>query len=116
MIEKAVEQRPDDGYITDSLGWILYRLGKYDEAVGPMERAVELQPIDPIINDHLGDVLWKVGRKLEAEFQWRRALSFEPEEEDAERIRRKLDVGLDLVLEEEAAAGDTPGETAQDDG
>ncbi|MEO0912923.1 MAG: tetratricopeptide repeat protein [Pseudomonadota bacterium] len=116
MIEKAVEQRPDDGYITDSLGWVLYRLGKYEEAVAPMERAVELQPVDPIINDHLGDVLWKVGRKLEAEFQWRRALSFDPEEDEAERIRRKLEVGLDVVLEEEAAAGDTPAETAQDGG
>ena len=42
-------------------------------------------------------------RKLEAQFQWRRALSFEPEEEDAERIRRKLEVGLDEVLEEEGA-------------
>ncbi len=116
MIEKAVEQRPDDGYITDSLGWVLYRLGKYEEAVPHMERAVELLPIDPIINDHLGDVLWKVGRKLEAEFQWRRALSFEPEEEEAARIRRKLEVGLDVVLEAEFAEEGTLAPTAQDDG
>ncbi len=101
MIEKAVAARPDDGYITDSLGWVLYRVGKYEEAVPYMERAVELLPVDPIINDHLGDVLWMVGRKREAQFQWRRALSFEPEEEDATRIRRKLEVGLDIVLEEE---------------
>ena len=105
MIEKAVEQRPQDGYITDSLGWVLYRLGKFEEAVAPMERAVELQPVDPIINDHLGDVLWMVGRKLEAEFQWKRALSFEPEPEDAERIRRKLEAGLDAVLAEEGGVG-----------
>ena len=104
MIEKAVELRPDDGYITDSLGWVLYRLGKYDEAVPHMERAVELMPIDPIVNDHLGDVFWKVGRKLEAEFQWRRALSFDPEEDEAARIRLKLEVGLDEVLKREAEA------------
>jgi len=115
MIEKAVEQRPEDGYITDSLGWVLYTLGKYEEAVAPMERAVELVPVDPIINDHLGDVFWKVDRKLEAEFQWRRALSFEPEEKDAARIRRKLDVGLDVVLEEESQAGDDVVPTAQGD-
>lgn len=115
MIEKAVEQRPEDGYITDSLGWVLYRIGKYEEAVPHLERAVELVPIDPIINDHLGDVFWKVGRKLEAEFQWRRALSFDPDPEEAERIRRKLDVGLDIVLEEEAADASV-GATAQDDG
>ena len=44
-----------------------------------------------------------VGRKLEAEFQWRRAMSFDLLPEDLERIKRKLEVGLDVVLEEEAA-------------
>ncbi len=101
MIEQAVEARPNDGYITDSLGWVLYRLGRYAEAVVPMERAVELLPVDPIVNDHLGDVYWMVGRKLEAEFQWKRALSFDPEPEEEKRIRRKLEVGLDQVLEDE---------------
>lgn len=103
MIEKAVELRPDDGYITDSLGWVLYRVGKFDEAVPYMERAVEQLPVDPIVNDHLGDVYWMVGRKLEAAFQWRRALSFAPEPADAERIRSKLEFGLDQVLKREAA-------------
>ena len=104
MIETAVAERPDSGYITDSLGWIFYRLGRFEEAVAPMERAVSLLPVDPIVNDHLGDVYWKVGRIREAEFQWKRALSFDPVEEEADRIRRKLDVGLDVVLEDEAAA------------
>ena len=103
MIESAVAARPNDGYITDSLGWVLYRMGRYGDAVNHMERAVELKAVDPIINDHLGDVYWAVGRLREAEFQWNRALSFEPEDEDAVRIRRKLEVGLDLVLEEEGA-------------
>jgi len=103
MIERAVAARPDDGYITDSLGWVFYRLGRYDEAVTQMERAAELMPVDPIVNDHLGDVYWAVGRQREAEFQWTRALSFDPEPEDAARIRRKLSVGLDVVLEEEGA-------------
>ncbi len=108
MIERAVAARPADGYITDSLGWVYYRLGRYEEAVVQMERAVELIPVDPVINDHLGDVYWAVGRRLEAEFQWNRALSFitddtDPDELDPERIRRKLEVGLDVVLEEEGA-------------
>lgn len=101
MIEKAVELRPQSGFIVDSLGWVLFRMGLYDQAVPHLERAAELEPIDPIINDHLGDVYWAVGRKREAHFQWRRALSFDPEEVEAERIRRKLDVGLDQVLQEE---------------
>jgi tetratricopeptide (TPR) repeat protein len=105
MIEKAVKQRPDDGYIVDSLGWVLYRFGEFDRAVEHLERAVELRPTDPVINDHFGDALWQVGRKTEARFQWKRALSFEPEDKDAERIRRKLDVGLDVVLAEEEAEG-----------
>lgn len=110
MIKEAVAARPDSGFITDSLGWVYYKLGKFEDAVEPMERAVELIPDDPIINDHLGDVYWKVDRQREAEFQWKRALSFDPEDKEADRIRRKLDVGLDVVLEQEeeleAASGD----------
>ena len=106
MIREASAARPESGYITDSLGWVLYRLGRFEEAVAPMERAASLMPIDPVINDHLGDVYWAVGRAREAEFQWRRALSFlteddEDHEADPERIRRKLEVGLDAVLEDE---------------
>lgn len=107
MIEKAVEARPEDGYIVDSLAWAYYKLERFDEAAKLMEKAAQLEPLDPIVSDHLGDALWMVGRKIEADFQWRRALSFEPEEEDAERIRLKLDVGLDVVREQEA-------QTAQD--
>ncbi len=108
MIKRAVKARPDSGYIIDSLGWVLYRLGRYDEAVSYMERAAELEAVDPVVNDHLGDVLWAVGRHTEAEFQWRRALSFVNEGEsvqdiDPGRIRRKLEVGLDQVLSEEGA-------------
>ena len=55
-------------------------------------------------NDHLGDGYWAVGRKMEARFQWHRALSFGPEPAEADRIRKKLDVGLDKVLQLEGAA------------
>ncbi len=108
MIERAVAASPTSGYIVDSLGWVLYRLGRYDEAVGQMERAVELIAVDPVVNDHLGDVYWAVGRAREAEFQWRRALSFidvddTDTEADPKRIRRKLEVGLDEVLDEEGS-------------
>ncbi|MBN9888787.1 tetratricopeptide repeat protein [Salipiger abyssi] len=108
MIERAVSAQPQSGYIVDSLGWALYRLGRYEEAVVHMERAAELMPVDPVVNDHLGDVYWAVGRDLEAEFQWKRALSFvdwgdASDEIDPERIRHKLRVGLDQVLAEEGA-------------
>jgi tetratricopeptide (TPR) repeat protein len=107
MIERAVAAQPESGYIVDSLGWVLYRLGRYDEALVHMERAVELLPVDPVVNDHLGDVYWAVGRKREAEFQWHRALSFvgmgESTDAEPDRIRRKLEIGLDAVLAEEGA-------------
>ena len=102
MIEEAVALRPDSGYIVDSLGWVFYRLGRFEDAVVPLELAVELMATDPIVNDHLGDAYWMVGRDYEARFQWQRAMSFDPDPIDADRIRRKLDVGLDAVLEEEA--------------
>ncbi|CUH75110.1 tetratricopeptide repeat protein [Tropicibacter naphthalenivorans] len=106
LIERAVAARPNSGYIVDSLGWVLYKLGRYEEAVPHMERAAELMPIDPIVNDHLGDVYWSVGRAREAEFMWKRALSFvdwedAAEEADPELIKRKIEVGLDQVRIEE---------------
>ena len=94
MIEKAVELRPNDGYIVDSLGWVQYSLGNYEEAVANLERAVELRPQDPTINDHLGDAYWRVGRVLEARYQWRRALSFGPNEDLIPAIEAKLKAGL----------------------
>ena len=94
MIRRAVEQRPDDGYIVDSLGWAYYRLGNFDEAVKHLERAVELKPEDPTINDHLGDAYWKIGRTLEANFQWSHARDLKPEPDDLVKIKQKLAGGL----------------------
>ncbi|WP_185985194.1 tetratricopeptide repeat protein [Aureimonas mangrovi] len=99
MIRTAVDLRPNDGYIIDSLGWAYYRLQRFDEAVEELERAVLITPSDPTINDHLGDAYWRVGRQREARFQWERALNANPapEEDVAEKIRVKLDEGLGPV-------------------
>ncbi|MCW8914436.1 MAG: tetratricopeptide repeat protein [Magnetovibrio sp.] len=94
MIEKAESLRPRDGYIVDSVGWGLYRLGKFDEAVKKLERAVMLNPSDPVINDHLGDALWRVGRTREARFQWERALTLDPDEKVKKDLDEKLKSGL----------------------
>jgi Flp pilus assembly protein TadD len=94
MIEKAAKLRPNDGYIIDSLGWVHYRLGRFEAASRELERAVELRPEDPIINDHLGDAYWRVGRKREAAFQWNRSLTLNPEKELISEINRKLKNGL----------------------
>lgn len=96
LIERALERTPDDGMVIDSLGWVLYRLGRYDEAVVELERAVGLEPAEAVIIDHLGDAYWKTGRHYEARFQWRHVLTLAPDDEDlADAVRLKLEVGLD---------------------
>jgi tetratricopeptide (TPR) repeat protein len=105
MIKKAVQQRPDDGYIVDSLGWAYYQLGNYEEAVKQLERAIELKPEDPTINDHLGDAYWRVGRTLEARFQWAHARVFKPDPDELVKIEDKLKNGLPAETSSQAKAG-----------
>jgi tetratricopeptide (TPR) repeat protein len=109
LIEKAVKLRPEDGYIVDSMGWVLYMLGSYDGAVTNLERAAELKPQDPVINDHLGDAYWQVGRQMEARFQWRRALSLKPEPDLSRSIEEKLARGL---TDQKAVRGSAQGTTS----
>lgn len=109
MLRRAVELRPQDGYIVDSLGWAHYKLGQYDEAVKDLERAVDLKPADPVINDHLGDAYWRVGRKLEAQFQWNHARDLKPEPEDLDAILKKIRDGIVDVKPESADAGKKDG-------
>lgn len=94
MIQKAVDLRPSDGYIVDSLGWAYYKLGRFEDAVRELERAVSLRPEDPVLNDHLGDAYWRVGRKLEATFQWRAARDLNPEPDVLSAVQEKLLKGL----------------------
>ncbi len=94
MIKAAVDLRPNDGYIVDSLGWAHYRLGRYQDAVETLERAIELRPEDSTINDHLGDAYWQVGRKREATFQWAHARDLDPEKDQLPKILEKLAHGL----------------------
>ncbi|MGB3897895.1 MAG: tetratricopeptide repeat protein [Mesorhizobium sp.] len=107
MIKKAVDLRPSDGYIVDSLGWAYYQLGQYDDSVREMERAISLKPEDPVLNDHLGDAYWRVGRKLEATFQWTHARDMNPDPELLAAVREKLLKGLPS-LPGKATAQETP--------
>ncbi len=96
MLERAVELRPQDGNIADSLGWALFRLGDLPGAIEWLEKAVELEARNSTINDHLGDAYWVAGREREAEFQWRRALTMELEPGEGPRIELKLLNGLSI--------------------
>jgi tetratricopeptide (TPR) repeat protein len=90
MIQRAAARRPNDGAITDSLGWVLFRQGNVVEATQMLERAVGLEPEDPTITTHLGDAYWATGRKIEAQYQWRRALTLNPTPEDAAKLEAKI--------------------------
>ena len=103
MIRKAVELRPSDGYIVDSLGWAYFRLGRFEDAVRELERAVSLKPDDAVLNDHLGDAYWRVGRKLEATFQWSHARDMKPEPAILAGVQKKLAEGLPDVAPKAAA-------------
>ena len=94
MIQKAVDLRPNDGYIVDSLGWAFHKMGRNADAVSTLEAAVLLKPEDPTINDHLGDAYWTIGRKREATFQWAHARDLQPEKEDLPKILAKIEKGL----------------------
>ncbi|HTI86394.1 MAG TPA: tetratricopeptide repeat protein [Alphaproteobacteria bacterium] len=94
MLERALKLRPKDPQIIDSMGWVQYRLGHYDNAVKHLEQAVELKPQDAVINDHLGDAYWRVGRYNEARYQWQRALRMDPEPNLVASLESKLQNGL----------------------
>ena len=93
MLQRAVDQKPNDAYIIDSLGWAHFRLGKYAEALTYLEQAVALRPADPTLNDHLGDIYWQLGRVTEAKFQWNHARDLGPEPEDLPKILEKIEHG-----------------------
>jgi tetratricopeptide (TPR) repeat protein len=78
LIRQALEISPDDAAIVDSLGWVLYRLGKYEEAETHLRTAMASAP-DPEVAAHLGEVLWVSGKKEEARNVWRKALESAPD-------------------------------------
>lgn len=108
MIKRAAAGKPDSGPILDSLAWAYFRLGRYGEALAPMEQASLMMPVDAVVTDHLGDVYWMNGRTREAGYQWRRALSYGPEEKDVARIKAKIEQGLDAVMNAEISAAPKP--------
>ena len=86
---KAVNLRPRDPYIVDSLGWAYYNLKEYNKAVEELERAVSLKPTDPIINDHYADVLWMLNKNIQARHIWSNVLKFDDTEEELKDIINK---------------------------
>jgi Flp pilus assembly protein TadD len=99
MILEAYEKEPNDSVIMDSLGWVYFKTGDYQNAILYLEKASELNPQNAIISDHLGDAYWLGGRKNEARFLWQRALHQEDEAEelDIKDVKYKIENGLKHV-------------------
>ncbi|MBL0320337.1 MAG: tetratricopeptide repeat protein [Alphaproteobacteria bacterium] len=90
MISKALQAKPNDAHIIDSMGWALYTLKRYDDALPYLERAIEITPDDPVLLDHLASIYDALGRKHEALYKWRQALELKPEKEDEDTIKKHL--------------------------
>lgn len=90
LIQKAVKLAPDSGAYIDSLGWVLFKLGRNEEALVQLRRAVELVKDDPVVLDHLADVLLKLGKTDEAITVLRRASELEPNNKGISEKLQKL--------------------------
>ena len=91
LIKKAVSIEPDQGYIRDSLGWVYYKKGMYNEALQEIKKASEIAKEDPVILEHLGDVYIKLDNKEAAIKAWKASLEFQEKEEGLrERIEEKI--------------------------
>jgi len=108
MLRRAVDLRPSDGYIVDSLGWAHFKLGHYQEATEELEKAIDLKPADPVVNDHLGDAYWRVNRRIEAGFQWNHARDMGPEPDELPKILKKIESGLPDLPAAETPSAETP--------
>ena len=100
MVRRAAELAPENGAILDSVGWGLYKLGRYEEAVDWLERAASASPGDPTINWHLGDAYARLGRDLQARFAWEHALGLDPDARERELVEARLESGLEGTPED----------------
>ncbi|MDB2328576.1 tetratricopeptide repeat protein [Pseudomonadales bacterium] len=78
LIEKALRLKPEEPAFIDSMGWVLYRLNRYEEAIDYLEQAFERFPNDEVAA-HLGEVLWQSGKTRRAKRVWKEALSETPD-------------------------------------
>ena len=95
MLKMAYNQKKDDPYIADSLGWAYFIIGNYQMAEKFLNQAIQLRPADSVIVDHYGDTLWMLGRKIQAKYYWKNVLNSENSTDiDKISIKKKLLHGL----------------------
>lgn len=88
LVKEALKYKPNDGYITDSLGWVYYKKGEFEKALQYLQKAVEIVPDDPIMLEHLGDVYLKLDDKTSALKYYQKA--FQLKDKDKEELEQKI--------------------------
>jgi tetratricopeptide (TPR) repeat protein len=98
LIKRAVELDPQNGAYLDSLGWVYFRLGNYDQAEENLRRAADKTPNDATVQDHLGELYAKTGKLKMAAVHWERALMewnrsvpADVDQQDVARVQKKLE-------------------------
>jgi tetratricopeptide (TPR) repeat protein len=114
MIQKAVQQDPQNGAYLDSLGWAYFKMGQYALAEANLRKASERISTDPQVHDHLGELYEKTGRLKMAASQWEQSLQeyartvpADAEPGDVNKVQKKLDTAR-VKLAKEESAGASP--------
>jgi tetratricopeptide (TPR) repeat protein len=92
LVQRALEIRPEDGYIMDSLGWVYFKKQAYDKAIFYLEKAVELSEYETVIAAHLADAYLKIGQREKAITMYKKALdnAKRNHEKEIREIKEKL--------------------------
>ncbi len=98
FVAKAYAQRPNDGYVMDSLGWVYFKKGDIEKALALISKAHQKAPDEPTILEHLGDIYLKKNDRKRSAFYYEKSLrileekkTVTGEEKDRERIRKKIE-------------------------
>nr|MDA8077451.1 tetratricopeptide repeat protein [Nitrospiraceae bacterium] len=96
LVGRALEARPDNGYILDSLGWVYYKQGKLEKALELIKRASQTTKDDPVVLEHLGDIYKSMNEPRKAADAWEKSLLHHEKEEGLkERVEEKIrELGL----------------------
>jgi len=90
MAKLAIEKEPDNSSFLDTIGWVYYKLGNYEEAKTYLEKALEISGERPVMLDHLGDILFKMGKKELAVELWQKAYKLDSSNID---LKNKIEKG-----------------------
>ena len=113
-IRHALKLKPNDGYITDSLGWVLFHKGQYKDAVVILEGAYKLKPDESIIAEHLGDAYLRFSLREKARQMYEKAMTLESDEANITKIKQKITDLDNAIKQSQIKDADTRAPTSLD--